>query len=236
MEIKRLFENNNYVVLEKPSGLQVHPDGVNKGLFLTDWILKGYPECKDVGEPMKLQGGGEIKKPGIVHRLDRETSGAIVVCRNQKAFRHLKKQFKTSQVFKEYAAFVYGQLPKKGSIERSIGRSSKDFRLRSAQRGAKGKLRKAKTEYLVEKEGEKMSFLRIFPKTGRTHQIRVHMKAIHHPVVCDKLYAPNHDCLGFTRLALHARRIKLQDIDGKSVDVLSELPLEFKKAIEDMED
>lgn len=227
-KIKILYEDENYVALDKPSGLQVHPDGRSEGPFLSDWLLQKFPEVRDVGEPIQLPAGGHIDKPGIVHRLDADTSGVIVAVRNQKAFLHLKEQFKDREVVKEYVAFVYGIFSDKdGVIDRPIGRSAKDFRLKSAQRGAKGYLREAVTRYKVERGDEKMSFVRVFPKTGRTHQIRTHFKAINHPVVCDSLYAPNQDCLGFSRLALHARSIVFKSLDGQDISVESPLPKEF---------
>lgn len=228
-KIKILYEDKNYIVLDKPSGLQVHPDGRSEGPFLSDWLLEKFPEVRDVGESIHLPAGGRINKPGIVHRLDTDTSGVIVTARNQKAFLHLKKQFKNREVVKEYGAFVYGTFSnKEGVIDRPIGRSAKNFRLKSAQRGAKGLLREAVTEYKVEKRDEKMSFVRIYPKTGRTHQIRTHFKAINHPVVCDSLYAPNQDCLGFSRLALHARSIIFKSLNGQDISVESPLPKEFE--------
>lgn len=228
-KIKILFEDENYVALDKPSGLQVHPDGRSEGPFLSDWLIARFPEVRGVGEPINLPAGGKIEKPGIVHRLDADTSGVIITARNQKAFLHLKKQFKDRKVEKEYAAFVYGKFSdKEGVIDRPIGRSAKDFRLKSAQRGAKGYLREAVTEYLAESGNDEMSFVRIFPKTGRTHQIRTHFKAINHSVVCDPLYAPNQDCLGFSRLALHATNITFEGLNGQKLSIQSPLPEEFE--------
>lgn len=231
-DIKILYEDDDYVVVEKPSGLMVHPDGANKGYFLTDWFVKKYPEARDVGESLILRTGEEIARPGVVHRLDKETSGAMVLAKTQKSFLHLKRQFQERKVVKTYAVFVYGEMKKeRGVIDRPIGKSSKDFRMRSAQRGARGTVREAVTEYRVIKRGKELSFVEASPKTGRTHQIRAHFKAIHHPVVCDSLYAPNQECLGFSRLALHARLIRFTGRDGKAIVAESELPKEFSRKI-----
>lgn len=231
--IKILYEDEDYVAIDKPAGLLVHADGVSEEPTLVDWILRERPEVKEVGEEQKLRTGEVIERPGIVHRLDAETSGVLVVAKNQKAFLHLKEQFKERKVQKIYNALVYGALKEKsGTIERAIGKSRKDFRLWSAQRGAKGQMREAITEFEVLKEGqvkgENVSLLEVRPKTGRTHQIRVHLKAIHHPVVCDKLYAPKHDCLGFSRLMLHAKEIVFEEVGGNNIKIESQMPEEFQ--------
>jgi 23S rRNA-/tRNA-specific pseudouridylate synthase len=135
-------------------------------------------------------------------------------------------------VHKTYEALVYGLLKEKqGDIDFDIGRSRKDFRLRSAQPKAKGRLREALTHYEVVGEYEGYSRLRVYPKTGRTHQIRVHLKAIHHPIVCDPLYAPNHpSALGLTRLALHASAIDLPLPSGGQIRIEAPLPEDLAQA------
>ena len=240
-KIEILYEDEHVAVIDKPSGLLVHPDGSNEGPFVTDWVLEKWPDTKDVGEALTLRTGEVISRPGIVHRLDRETSGCMVVAKTQEGFEHLKKQFQERTIEKIYNAFVYGNIKEeKGVIDRPIGKSRKNFMQWSAQRGARGALREAVTEYKVlkkgkidpnpsnEQEGEVVTFLEVRPKTGRTHQIRVHMKAIHHPVVCDKLYAPNRPCLGFERLALHAKSMVFQNFEGKEVTTESSLPEDFQ--------
>ena len=217
-----LYEDADVVVVNKPAGLVVHADGKTVEPALTDWVLENYPETKGVGEPTKLSNGKMIDRSGIVHRLDRETSGVMVVAKNQKAFEFLKKQFQEREMEKTYRAFVYGEVKNdEGVIDRPIARSTSDFRKWTAQRGRRGREREAVTEYKVLARtpappvggagNSDFSFLDVRPKTGRTHQIRVHFKAISHPVVCDKLYAPKRECgLGFTRLALHAFSLKFR--------------------------
>lgn len=233
LEISIIYEDDSVLVLDKPTGLIVHSDGKTKELTLVDWIVERYPEMQNVGEPITLSSGEVINRSGIVHRIDRETSGAIIVAKKQEVFLHLKGQFQERSVRKEYLAFVYGEMKNdKGVIDRDIGRSGKDFRLWSAQRGARGKLRDAITEYSVHTRANGYSYISVFPKTGRTHQIRVHLKAINYPVICDKLYAPKRECaLGFTRLALHAYRIELEipNIGIKSFE--SPLPKDFEEAV-----
>jgi 23S rRNA pseudouridine1911/1915/1917 synthase len=180
-----------------------------------------------------------------VHRLDRETSGVLVIAKNQQSFEHLKAQFQNRETEKIYNTFVYGviELPEGRTeevIDRPIGKSTKDFRMWSAQRGARGELREAVTEYKVLKVLEKAqgnkengySYLEVKPKTGRTHQIRVHFKAINHPVVGDSLYAPKRGyALGFKRLALHSRMLTFKTIDNKTLSIEAPLPEDFENAL-----
>ncbi len=237
MKITILFEDKDYVVINKPVGLIVHSDGKREEPTVADWMLETYPKTKDVGEPIVLTDGRVLLRPGIVHRIDRDTSGTLVLCKNQKAFLVLKEQFKAKTVKKIYHAFVYGDVKEKeGIIDRPIGRSRKDFRMWSAQRGARGEMRDAVTEYRVLLTSKKASLVEAEPKTGRTHQIRVHFKAINHPLVADSLYAPNHQTVfGFERLALHALRISFADLKGKVVTVEAPYPADFKKAMREIE-
>lgn len=231
-----LFESDDVVVIDKPSGVMVHADGYADGPTVVDWFLRHCPEASGVGETATLttgpRKGEELDRSGVVHRLDTETSGVLILAKHQKAFVHLKRQFHDHHVQKEYRTFVYGTMKEDhGSIDRPIGRSAKDFRLRSAQRGAKGTLRESYTEWELLGTNNGNSYLRVLPKTGRTHQIRAHLKAIDHPVVCDRLYAPNHPCaLGFDRLALHALRLSLTLPGGEEKTFEAPLPESFLKA------
>ena len=231
--IKIIYEDENIVAVNKPAGLIIHFDGKTQEPTLVDWILEKYPEIEDVGEPLKLSSGEIIKRPGIVHRLDRETSGVLVIAKNQKTFLHLKEQFQNREIQKSYRAFVYGEMKNdEGVIDRPIGRSKKDFRRWTSQRDIRGKERDATTEYKVLQKRNGYSFVEINPKTGRTHQIRVHFKAINYPIICDSLYAPKRKCvLGFERLALHAYSLEFNLLNGKKFNLEAELPSDFKKAI-----
>jgi 23S rRNA pseudouridine1911/1915/1917 synthase len=236
MEFKVLYEDDNIVAVDKPSGVMTHPDGRSEaGVVETasDWFAAHYPASAEVGETQRLQDGTELRRPGIVHRLDRETSGILVFAKTPDAHAFLKEAFQNREVKKTYLAFVYG-VPKeeKGIIEFAIGRSRKDFRLRSAQPKAKGLMREAVTRYQVIGDIGTHALLKAMPETGRTHQIRVHLKAIHHPVVCDPLYAPKRPCdLGFSRLGLHAYQldIPLQSGERKLVTCLP--PADLASAI-----
>lgn len=233
MEPTVLFETDHELVIDKPSGLLVHGDGRTQESTVVDWLLVRNPEIADVGESWEKDDGTVIPRPGIVHRLDRDTSGVMVIAKTEEAFQNLKQQFQDRTVEKMYNCFVYGKMPEQsGTIDRPIGKSSKDIRLWSAQRGARGKMRDAITEYRVLEELPEASFLEVNLKTGRTHQIRVHMKAVHHPVVCDELYAPKQKCiLGFNRLALHARRLDFVGVSGEAISTEAPLPTMFTRAL-----
>jgi len=234
MKIEKLFENKEVLVVNKPAGLVVHDDGKTKEDTLCDWLLENYPKIEEVGEPLILSDGTKINKPGIVHRLDKETSGVLLIAKNQVSFFNLKQQFQNRAIKKTYKTFVWGKMKEdEGEIKRPIGRSKNDFRLWSAQRGARGQMREAITEYKVLQKNENFSFLEINLKTGRTHQIRVHLKAINHPVVGDKLYAPKRDyALGFGRTALHAFSIEFALDGGEKVKVEAFLPADFQNALD----
>ncbi len=237
MKIPILYEDKDVVVINKPAGLIVHADGKTKEKTLVDWLLKKIPKIKNVGEPLILSDGTKILRPGIVHRIDKDTTGALVIAKNKDAYEFLKEQFQERKVHKVYQAFVYGNLKDdRGMINRPIGKSPSDFRKWSAQRGARGEMREALTYYRVLKKTDALTFIEVVPKTGRTHQIRVHFKAIDHPIVKDALYAPEFSLkqknqLGFKRMALHARELEITLPSGKLLKIVAPYPEDFEKAI-----
>ena len=242
-KIDIIYEDSDCLVINKPAGLMVHPDGRSDGPFLTDWIVERYPDAANVGEPARGPDGAALNRAGIVHRLDRDTSGCLVIAKTVEGFSRLKAEFQDRVVSKKYLAFVWGELKEEfGTVNRPIGRNSNDFRKWSAQRGARGDLREAETYWTrlwTGREaatadgsaGEKFSLVEAEPKTGRTHQIRVHLLSIHHPIIGDTLYVPNRPmALGFNRQALHARSIEFEAPSGKRVKALAPLPTDFKAA------
>lgn len=233
-DIAILYEDEHVLAISKPAGLVVHPDGKTAEPSVADWVIENRPEMRDVGEPWTSPEGETIFRPGIVHRLDRDTSGALVLCKTQASFEYMKGKFQAREVEKAYRAFVYGEMKEeRGVIDRPIARSRRYFRLWSAQRGARGKEREAVTEYGVIGRAGGFTFVEARPKTGRTHQIRVHFKAINHPIVCDALYAPKREpALGFERLALHSFRIGFEGMDGRAVRVEAPYPADFGNALE----
>lgn len=234
--VKVIFESEEVIAINKPVGLVVHSDGKSNVKTLVDWILEKYPEIKDVGEPLIIQGK-EILRPGIVHRLDKDTSGVMLIARTQESFENLKKQFQDREIRKCYRAFVYGNIREDILVvDKPIGRSGGDIRKWSSLKDARGQMREAKTLIRVlgrgNFHGEIFTYLEAEPKTGRTHQIRVHLRAIERPIVCDSLYAPKRDCiLGFKRLALHAHEISFSDLKGVRQTITADFPEDFRGAI-----
>ncbi|ETB64174.1 TPA: RluA family pseudouridine synthase [Candidatus Nomurabacteria bacterium] len=259
MNLKILYEDKNILAVDKPALISVHRD-VNtrkNEKTLADLVLEYDPKIKKVGEPLITEYKGKnikIDRPGIVHRLDKETSGVLLVARNQETYLFLKEQFQNHTIKKKYLTFVYGHVKdpkasllsgKRGVVNAPIGRSPNDIRMWTAGRGAKEPLREAVTEYLVlnrfeDKKGKnlnqdnKFSYLEVYPKTGRTHQIRVHMRYINHPVISDPLYRGGRDlALGMKRLALHSSSISFILPNGEEKNIESPLPADFKKVIKE---
>jgi 23S rRNA pseudouridine1911/1915/1917 synthase len=236
-----LYEDENVLVINKPAGLMVQGDGKTNEKTLADFILEKYPEMKEVGEPViisDLKNNKEVKiyRPGIVHRLDKETSGVLVIAKNQKSFLFLKEQFQKRTMKKIYKAFVWGFVKNdEGTIDAPIARSKNDFRMWSAMRGIRGEKRDAVTQYKVlarfENNKEKFSFIDVYPKTGRTHQIRAHLKYINNPIVSDSLYTSSKPyALGFNRVALHAYSLQFSLEDRKKLKITAPLPDDFEEA------
>jgi 23S rRNA pseudouridine1911/1915/1917 synthase len=260
MKVAILYEDKDILALNKPAGIPVHAD--TKTLekdSVASFILENYPKLKNVGEPMEVEiaGGKKMKipRPGIVHRLDKETSGVLLIAKNQKTFELLKDQFQKHTIKKVYRLFVYGFVSdpkaslltgKRGVISAPIGRSPLDIRMWTAGRGAREPIREALTEYNVlnrftdieSVDGAKpsvdhqFSYIEAYPKTGRTHQIRVHMRYINHPVVSDPLYSgAKEKAIGMKRLALHAYSITFRLSNGDAKTIEAPLPADFKKVI-----
>ncbi len=239
MEIPIIYEDNDVVVINKPSGLIVHFDGRNIEPSVVDWVLEKYPEVVGVGEDWKSPQDEIVPRPGIVHRLDRTTSGVMIVVKSQTAHEFIKKQFQSRTIKKEYVALVYGH-PKadKGVIDMEIGRTKKKPRKWTSLPGKSGTLRSAVTGWKVldrkidAETNEPVTYMSASPQTGRTHQIRVHLKAIHHPIICDHIYAPKKECLlEFNRPALHARFISFNLLNGGNRTFEAPLPKDFTNAL-----
>ncbi len=237
MDIKKLYEDKDILVIDKPSGFLVHGDGKSLDETISDWFIKNYPRSKNVGEDIVTEKG-IIKRAGIVHRLDKDTSGVLILAKTQKGFSFLKNQFQDHSIKKIYNAFVYGILKiKRGIINKTIGRSDHDFRKKTTERSMRGEKRDAITNYIVLGEIPNFSFLKVIPKTGRTHQIRVHLKSIGHPVVSDDLYGSKvKSKLGFKRTALHAKSIEFQNTEGQQIKVEAQFPDDFQKALSKFKD
>jgi 23S rRNA pseudouridine1911/1915/1917 synthase len=246
MNIPILFESPHILAINKPAGLIVHGDGKHNVVTVADWFAETYPEAATVGETIVLQDGTEIARPGIVHRLDKDTSGVMLLAKTQEAFLHLKEQFQNRTVQKTYHAFVYGNIREDTLVVNApIGRSAngirkwtsgKDIRNNKSVRDAetlvrvleRGKDRNSATQEVV-------TFIEAKPKTGRTHQIRVHCNYVGRPIVADSLYTKRAPLLGFERLALHAKEISFTDMNNRVTTVEAEYPDDFTFALQNLE-
>ncbi|OJI06887.1 hypothetical protein BK004_01980 [bacterium CG10_46_32] len=214
-------ETPEYMVIEKPAGLVVHPAlGIHEPT-LVNGLLAKYPKLVGVGE--------DPLRPGIVHRLDRDVSGLMVIARAQKMFEHLKQQFKERIMSKGYIALVHGVIHEEnGVIDTPIGRSQTKTGKMAAHTQMQEGDRDAKTEYTVEKRFTHNTLLSVKIHTGRSHQIRVHLNSIEHPIVGDRLYTNKrvkHKDLG--RIFLHAAQLAFEDLNGEQREYESKLPKEL---------
>lgn len=230
--IEIIYADSDIIVINKPPGMPVHAGGSVSGKTAVDFLLEKFPELRGVGE--------DSLRPGIVHRLDKDTSGVMAVARNQKSFAALKELFQKRLVEKTYIAVVCG-IPKrsKGVISFPIGRLARNPTKRGAVVGdricAKSGLRGAReaaTEYRVLKASEKFSLVELYPKTGRMHQLRVHLKAIGHPVACDKKYGGKKVCCppGANRQLLHAKSLSFSFPEGRKLYFEADPPSDFSLA------
>lgn len=211
------FQDEHLLVVDKGAGLVVHP-------------ARGHREDTLAQLLAPLTAGGEPERAGIVHRLDRDTSGLLVVSRSQEVHRRLQAALAARKIEREYLALVEGRPPARtGTIEAPIGRDPR-VRTRMAVGGVSP--REARTHFTLERALTGTSLLRLRLETGRTHQIRVHLQAIGHPVVGDPEYGAA-GMLGLERQFLHATRLAFDHpVTGKRVEVHSPLPPDLQAALE----
>jgi 23S rRNA pseudouridine1911/1915/1917 synthase len=213
-----IFEDEYLLALNKSAGTVVHPAPGHYTGTLVNALLY---HCKD------LPGIGGVERPGIVHRLDKDTSGLVLVAKTELAHKNLVAQFKKREIYKEYLAIVKGNVKKDtGSVHTSIGRH-KFHRKKMDTKASNG--REASTEYQVIYRCKDWSYLKLWPKTGRTHQIRVHLASIHHPVIGDQLYGGKSPNLKMFRQALHAHRLELKHpVSGSDLSFNVPLPSDME--------
>lgn len=214
-----IYESPDFIVVDKPSGLVVHPaPGVSEPT-LADGLIARYPELVGLGtDPLR---------PGIVHRLDKDVSGILVVARTQPMFQHLTTAFAARQVDKQYVALVIGRLANPaGTINFPLSRQVNDRGRIAARPEAGDDTRAAITHYVVRQQFQQVALLDISIETGRTHQIRAHLAALGYPIVGDKLYRPKQ--LNFKsspgRVFLHAASLSFTDLSGDRQTFSSPLP------------
>jgi 23S rRNA pseudouridine1911/1915/1917 synthase len=221
MDIPIIFENEDLLVINKPAGVVVNRAESAKGETVQDWIERKF-EIRN----LKFENAEEFKsRRGIVHRLDKDTSGLLVIAKNPASFEALKNQFKNRETVKKYLALVHGKVvPEEGTINAPIERNPfnrKHFGVFAGGREAVTEYKRimnyalpaGRQELRIMRGNEDFSFLEVRPLTGRTHQIRVHMKYINHPVVCDPIYGGRKnyqaDKIWCPRLFLHAAYLKI---------------------------
>jgi 23S rRNA pseudouridine1911/1915/1917 synthase len=227
-----LYEDERILALDKPAGLVVHSDGRTNESSVVDWLRMHFPTLADVGGLHTLDSGRYVERFGLLHRLDRETSGVLLVAKDPEAFHFLQRQFIERTSEKRYVAIVWKiPQPREGEIDLPIGRSRTDFRQWATGGHARGTLRKASTKYRVISDNGRLAFVELFPRTGRTHQLRVHMRAIGCPILCDKRYCSPCD-LGFNRVALHAQAITITHPEKGRMTIEAKLPSDFLFALE----
>lgn len=239
LPVKTIYEGRGLLIVDKPAGLSVHPGAGFKGDSLTQMLLFRYPDIANVGE---------AHRPGIVHRLDKDTSGCMLVALTPEMYEYLKRSFQTRKVKKEYIALVLGAPAKPhGFINVPIGRSKTDFRKYTTEDMLEPK--EALTEYRVletfdftrdasvrrslgEGRIDKWALISVNLHTGRTHQIRVHMASIGHPLAGDTLYGAKKAQLpGLDRQFLHAKRIEVQLPDDTWIEAESDLAPDLKEVL-----
>lgn len=220
--IEVVYEDDDIIVVNKPKGLVVHPANGNPDGTLVNAIMA---MCKE-----SLSGiGGELR-PGIVHRLDKDTSGLLIVAKNDKAHINMSEQIKNRQVTKKYIALVRGVIQEDdATIDMPIGRSTKDRKKMAVTKSGK----QAVTHFKVLKRYPKYTLLEVKIDTGRTHQIRVHMAEIGHPVVGDMVYSNGKNDFGIQGQMLHAKSLDFKHpITGKQMHLEAEIPQYFKSILE----
>ena len=222
IKVEIVYEDNDIIVVNKPKGLVVHPAVGNPDGTLVNAIMN---ICKD-----SLSGiGGEVR-PGIVHRLDKDTTGLLIVAKNDKAHINLSEQIKNREVKKIYIALVRGNIPEnEATINMPIGRSTKDRKKMAVVENGK----EAVTHFKVIDRFKNYTLLEIKIDTGRTHQIRVHMAEIGYPVVGDMVYSNGKNEFGVEGQMLHAKSLDFKHpITGKNMHLEAELPKYFKDIID----
>lgn len=244
MVIPVVFEDDDLVVIDKPAGIVVNKAQSVKGETVQDWAEKKYQiSIRQLADKYQKEETPEeesefFQRSGIVHRLDKDTSGLLIIAKNPQAFLLLQSQFKERTVVKNYLALVHGAIsPEKGTIAATVGRLPWNREKFGIIVGG----RPSRTDYCVKKiysyKNEKLSLLEVIPHTGRTHQIRIHLKYLGHSIVSDSLYAGRKTCrkdLGFCpRLFLHASHISFnQPVSGARLNFESSLPDDLEGVLE----
>lgn len=227
IKLNIIFETNDYAIINKPAGLLIHPTEKMEQDTLANALIAHYPKIKKVGD--------DPLRPGIVHRLDKEVSGVMVVAKTQKGFEYFKNLFNQRQVTKIYTALVHHKMEKPHEILTThMSRSKTAARMASRPVSQEGK--EAVTEYWVEKDFNNFSLLKIQIHTGRTHQIRAQFFALNHPIVGDQLYKQKYvkEKLALDRIFLHSTKLEFIDPTGQPQEFTAPLPAQLKDILKDL--
>ncbi len=224
-----VYQDDDLLVVDKPAGLTVHPAPGHPSGTLVNALLALCPDLRAIAGTLR-PGSGQALRPGIVHRLDKDTSGLLVVARSDRAHLELARQLKEREVRKTYLALVHGvPTPAQGTIEAPIGRHPKNRKKMAVVAGG----RDAETRYRLRQELAAYALLEVEPVTGRTHQIRVHLAAIGHPVLGDATYGKRSTVVG--RQFLHAWRLAFTlPTSQRSVEFESPLPPDLRQALDQL--
>lgn len=223
------YEDREILVVNKAAGMVVHPSPGHESRTLVNGILAHCPE---------LEGVGGERRPGIVHRLDKDTSGLIVIAKNERALRFLQEQFKRRQVTKRYLALVHGRFQRgEALIDAAIGRDPHNRkRMAIIAPGSSATSRPAQTMVRPLRRYQEATLLECWPKTGRTHQIRVHLAFAGHPIFGDQIYGHRKQQFGLERHFLHAAGLQFRRPSDKTELMLeAELPEELEDFLQHME-
>ena len=230
-----LYEDDDLAIINKISGMVVHPGSGNYSGTLVNALVFHFQSLSGLND----------SRPGIVHRLDKDTSGVIVIAKNDKSHQHLSRQFAERKVKKVYKAIAWGGVPKEGKIEGLIGRHPAN---RKAFKMVNNLGRKSLTTFMVEEHLSPLSFVTLHPKTGRTHQIRVHLKSIGHPILADEMYGGGKKMIksfhvkytqllnrlfkNMNRVALHAEKLEVtHPTTGKKMRFQAPIPDDMVNAL-----
>ena len=219
-----VYEDDDVVVIDKPAGLVVHPAAGHDHGTLVNALLGHIPD---------LEGIGGEARPGIVHRLDKDTSGLIIAAKNDRALHHLQQQFKSRTVKKMYLALVEGLVePREGIVDAPIGRSKTQRKKMAVTQDG----RPARTRYRVRRiyREPDLSLVEAYPETGRTHQIRVHFAWLKHPLVGDELYGRQRPIVSMERHFLHAAALTLTLPNGETRTFTSDLPDDLQRVLDQL--
>jgi len=213
MEPVIIFENEDFLIIDKPSGLVIHPFDHSTERTLVDFLMEHSPSLFLIQNTKTLQDGRMVNLGGIVHKLDRETSGVMVIAKTASSYVSIKEQFLAHAVKKTYRALVERVLQNEnGRIDAPLGRNKKEYKQSANPQNPRGELRSAITDYRVLTRNKTTTYVELSPQTGRTHQLRAHMAYLGHPIVGDVIYGSTQES---PRIMLHAQTLsfKLSDID-----------------------